>query len=62
MEETTNTTPAATSAISVTNLTYLLNVQETGQTFPLPASIATEDNLIKRALRVGDPLHRYRKA
>ena len=43
MEETTNTTSAAT-------LTYLLNVQETGQTFPLPASIATDDNLIKRSL------------
>lgn len=43
MEETTNTTSAAT-------LTYLLNVQETGQTFPLPASIGTDDNLIKRSL------------
>ena len=50
MEETTNTTPAATPAILVANLTYMLNVQETGQTFPLPASIATDDNLIKRSL------------
>jgi hypothetical protein len=31
-------------------LTYMLHVQETGQTFPLPASIATDDNLIKRSL------------
>jgi hypothetical protein len=50
MEETTNTTQATNSAVLVTNLTYLLNVQETGQTFPLPGSIATEDNLIKRSL------------
>jgi len=50
MEETTNTTPTATPAILVTNLTYMLNVQETGQTFPLPASIGTDDNLIKRSL------------
>jgi hypothetical protein len=28
----------------------MLNVQETGQTFPLPASIATDDTLIKRSL------------
>jgi hypothetical protein len=28
----------------------MLNVQETGQTFPLPTSIGTDDNLIKRAL------------
>ena len=41
------TTP---SNISIATLSYMLNVQETGQTFPLPASIATEDNLIKRAL------------
>ena len=46
MEEHT-TTP---STISIATLTYMLNVQETGQTFPLPASIATDDNLIKRAL------------
>ena len=46
MEEQT-TTP---STISIATLTYMLNVQETGQTFPLPASIATDDNLIKRAL------------
>ena len=38
------------SSISIATLTYLLNVQETGQTFPLPASIATDDNLIKRSL------------
>src|SRR6185503_17384722 len=50
MEEITNTTPTATPAILVANLTYMLNVQETGQTFPLPASIATDDNLIKRSL------------
>jgi hypothetical protein len=50
MEETTNTTPVPTPAILVANLTYLLNVQETGQTFPLPASIAADDNLIKRSL------------
>jgi hypothetical protein len=50
MEETTNTTPATTPAILVTNPTYMLNVQETGQTFPLPAAIATDDNLIKRSL------------
>jgi hypothetical protein len=50
MEETTNTIPAATPAILVANPTYMLNVQETGQTFPLPASIATDDNLIKRSL------------
>lgn len=31
-------------------LTYMLHVQETGQTFPLPASIATDDNLVKRSL------------
>jgi hypothetical protein len=35
---------------SIATLTYMLNVQETGQTFPLPASIATDDNLIKRSL------------
>jgi hypothetical protein len=50
MEETTNTTPTAIPTVLVTNLTYMLNVQETGQTFPLPASIATDDNLIKRSL------------
>jgi hypothetical protein len=50
MEETTNTTPVPTPAILVANLTYILNVQETGQTFPLPANIATDDNLIKRSL------------
>src|SRR5215213_6180304 len=50
MDETTNTTPTATAANFVATLTYMLNVQETGQTFPLPASIATDDNLIKRSL------------
>src|SRR5512138_2776602 len=50
MDEITNTVPAAIPAILVANLTYMLNVQETGQTFPLPASIATDDNLIKRSL------------
>jgi hypothetical protein len=43
MEETTNTIPIATP-------NFMLNVQETGQTFPLPASIATDDTLIKRSL------------
>ena len=46
MEEQT----ATSSAISTATLTYMLNVQETGQTFPLPASIGTDDNLIKRSL------------
>jgi hypothetical protein len=50
MEETTNTTPATNPAVVVANPAYMLNVQETGQTFPLPASIATDDNLIKRSL------------
>src|SRR5574342_1152808 len=50
MDEITNTAPAAIPAILVANLPYMLNVQETGQTFPLPASIATDDNLIKRSL------------
>ena len=50
MEEITNTTPTATPAVLVTNLTYMLNVQETGQTFPLPAGIGTDDNLIRRSL------------
>jgi hypothetical protein len=50
MEETTNTISATAPAILVANLTYMLNVQETGQTFPLPASIAADDNLIKRSL------------
>jgi len=30
--------------------TYMLNVQETGQSFPLPATIGTSDDLIKRSL------------
>src|SRR5512144_1524481 len=50
MNEITNTAPAAIPAILVANLTYMLNVQETGQTFPLPASIASDDNLVKRSL------------
>lgn len=41
------TTPAT---LSIAALTYMLSVQETGQAFPLPASIATDDNLIKRSL------------
>jgi hypothetical protein len=49
MTETT-INPTITTAISDATLTYMLNVQETGQTFPLPASIATDDNLIKRSL------------
>lgn len=31
-------------------MTYMLNVQETSQTFPLPTSIGPDDNLIKRSL------------
>ena len=50
MEEITNNTQAIIPAVMLTDLAYMLNVQETGQTFPLPASIATEDNLIKRSL------------
>jgi hypothetical protein len=50
MEETTNPTLATSPEVVITNLTYMLNVQETGQTFPLPASIATDDTLIKRSL------------
>ncbi len=50
MEETTNNTPATIPAVLVADLTYMLNVQETGQTFPLPSSIAADDNLIKRSL------------
>jgi hypothetical protein len=30
--------------------TYMLHVQETGQSFPLPAGIGTSDDLIKRSL------------
>jgi hypothetical protein len=44
MEEQTTTQSANSAA------TYMLNVQETGQAFPLPASIAADDNLIKRSL------------
>src|SRR5215207_9564324 len=49
MTETTMN-PTVTTALSDASLTYKLNIQETGQTFPLPASIATDDNLIKRSL------------
>ena len=50
MEEKTSNTPATIPSVLVADLAYMLNVQETGQTFPLPASIATQDNLIKRSL------------
>lgn len=50
MEETTNATLITNAAVSVTNMTYMLSVQETGQTFPLPSSIAADDNLVKRSL------------
>src|SRR5512147_2699456 len=50
MEETTKGTPTATPAILVASLSYMLSVQETGQTFPLPASIGPDDSLIKRSL------------
>ena len=45
-----NQTTTSVPTTQIENLTYMLSVQETGQTFPLPASIATEDNLIKRSL------------
>ena len=48
-EPTTIPTDATASALGST-LNYLLNVQETGQTFPLPSSIGTNDDLIKRSL------------
>src|SRR5512143_3581332 len=50
MEEITDSVPTLAPAILVANLSYMLNVQETGQTFPLPPSIAADDNLIKRSL------------
>lgn len=50
MNEPTTTPAQQAPSILVATLTYMLNVQETGQTFPLPASIATDDNLIKRSL------------
>lgn len=50
MEEITNNTQATMPAVMVTDLAYMLHVQETGQTFPLPTSIAVDDNLIKRSL------------
>jgi len=50
MNEPTITPAQEAPSILVATLTYMLNVQETGQTFPLPASIATDDNLIKRSL------------
>lgn len=46
----TDTTPTPTPVIEVAHLSYMLDVQETGQTFPLPATIGTDDNLIKRSL------------
>ena len=49
MTETT-INPTITTRVSDAMPTYMLNLQETGQTFPLPASIATDDNLIKRSL------------
>jgi hypothetical protein len=42
--------PSPATPVNCRHLTYMLHVQETGQTFPLPASIATDDNLIKRSL------------
>jgi hypothetical protein len=42
--------PAETPSPFVAALTYMLHVEETGQSFPLPASIATEDELIQRSL------------
>lgn len=50
MEEITNNTQAISPAVVVTNPTYMLNVQETGQAFPLPTTIAADDNLVKRSL------------
>ena len=45
-----NQTTTSVPAIPIATLTYMLNVQETGQTFPLPASIGANDDLIKRSL------------
>src|SRR5574339_453990 len=50
MEQITNNSQAAIPGVVLTDLTYMLNVQESGQTFTLPASIAVDDNLIKRSL------------
>lgn len=36
--------------METTTVTYMLSVQETGQAFPLPASIGASDELIKRSL------------
>ena len=36
--------------METTTVTYMLNVQETGQAFPLPATIGASDDLIKRSL------------
>src|SRR5512139_517810 len=36
--------------METTTVTYMLNEQETGQAFPLPASIGASDDLIKRSL------------
>lgn len=44
------TDATATPIIEVAPLSYMLHVQETNQTFPLPATIGTDDNLIKRSL------------
>jgi hypothetical protein len=50
MNEPTITPAQEVPSILVATLTYMLNVQETGQTFPLPASIGASDDLIKRSL------------
>lgn len=39
-----------TTVTPTETITYMLHVQETGQTFPLPTNIATDDNLVKRSL------------
>src|SRR5690349_12986952 len=50
MEQTPSTTLTTTPATLVATLSYMLSVQETGQAFPLPTSIAADDNLTKRSL------------
>src|SRR5688500_14633389 len=42
--------PIVSTPVPALNLSYMLNVQETGQSFPLPTSIGANDNLIKRSL------------
>ena len=42
--------PIVSTPVPALNFSYMLNVQETGQTFPLPASIGVNDDLIKRSL------------